>query len=781
MFKRVSILGLGLVLVAGSAMAADGPLDNPARRWSSVGPGGTPSFTKHVVPLFSKAGCSARECHGAFQGQNGFRLSLFGYDPALDHKELTVDEGDGPRVNVKDADASLVLLKPLEREEHDGGRRFEAGSWQHRILRAWIVAGAGFDPKTAPYLDRLEVLPAAAELRPKTAMALRTVAHFSNGTREEVTALTNFSSNDESVATVGEDGKVVAGGFGDTSVVASYAGGVVTCQVIVPRPTKGAFPDFSLNNRVDEFVAAKLRKLGMHPSELSSDEQFIRRAYVDVIGTLPSPDEVRQFLKDQSPNKRSRLIDELLRRPVYSLYWATIFSDWTGNNSSNVNNFLKVSTLWHDWLRDKLRRNVPYDELVGGIVTATSREARPVEEYLAENKKVAANLAPRSGFDDGTYAKRKTLDQYWLRRMPDRDKSIATRTANAFLGVQIQCAECHKHPFDQWTQADFEGFTSFFRVVDIRDLDGSERSSRRYDYDKVAVYPGIGRRYAQLVRQHPPKILAGPMVPFKEGGKDPRVALWEWMRSPENPYFAKNIVNRLWHHYFGVGIVDPVDDLNAANPPSNPALFDWLAQDFIEHGFDLKHLHRRILNSRTYQLSHLPNDTNRTDRRNFSHGLVKRLPAEVALDAVAQVTGTKLHFNGYAAPAGTRAIGLANAVRVGEGEYFMDIFGRPKRQQTCTCERSNQPSLAQALFMINDADVHGRVVDPDGRLAGLLKRIPDDRKLIEELYLTCLSRYPRGDEVNTLLAYLEQADTREEAFQDALWSLMNVREFLFVR
>jgi hypothetical protein len=420
----------------------------------------------------------------------------------------------------------------------------------------------------------------------------------------------------------------------------------------------------------DELVAARLRKLGIHPSPLCTDEQFIRRVCVDLIGTLPTADEVRKFLADSRPDKRSRLIDTLLDRPEYAIYWATIYSDLLGNNQTNFNSNFKTSNLFHDWLRDKLSRNLPYDEMVGAIITATSREGRSLEEYLAENRAVYANVEPRAGFDDGTYARRKTLDLFWMRRGSDRDKMLATRAASAFLGVQIQCAECHKHPFDRWTQDDFEGFASFFRVVQYADLDGAPQSGNRLDYHSVALYPGPDRRFGNSVEKHPPKLLAGRVVPFQKDGQDPRIDLWDWMRAPDNPYFARNIVNRMWGHHFGVGIVDPVDDHSAANPPSNPVLLDWLAKDFVDHGFDLKQLHRRILNSRTYQLSHLPNDTNRTDKRNFAHALVRRMPAEVALDAIAQTTGTQLVFNAYTARLGTRAIGLAVASRYGRLEYF---------------------------------------------------------------------------------------------------------------
>jgi len=769
-----------IVLCAAKSTAAEGPLPSAAKRWGPGGKAGTPSFVKHVVPLFNKVGCSARSCHGSFQGQGGFRLSLFGYDPKLDHKELTADEGKR-RVDPNNVDNSLALRKPLEKVAHDGGEQLQPNSWQHRLFRAWIAGGAKYDAKSAPYLKRLAVSQSEITLRPKQKTQLQITAEFNDGIPEDVTPLTTFSSNDDSVATVSDEGVVTATGTGDTSIVVSYAGGVVTAQVIVPNRTDLPFPKFPPNNKVDEYVAAKLRKVGVHPSELCSDDVFLRRVYVDVIGTLPTAEEARRFLADKRPDKRSRLIDELLDRKEYALYWATIFSDWTGNNRSNINNFWKVSWLWHSWLRDKFARNVPYDQLVKGIVTATSREGRSLDEYLKENKKVAAKTKERKDFDTEIYARRKTLDQYWLKRMPDRDKGLAVRTANTFLGLQIQCAECHKHPFDRWTQDDFEGFTSFFRVVTITDLDGSPRSKGRYDYDKVALYTGIGRRYKRKLQQHPPKILAGPVVPFKEDGKDPRLTLWEWMRSKDNPYFARNIANRLWAHYFGRGIVDPVDDLNAANPPSNPELLNWLAKDFIDHNFDLKHLHRRILNSRTYQLSYRPNETNRTDRRNFSHAQVKRMPAEVALDAVAQVTGTKLRWNSYAAPPGVRAIGLAAPTRYGQMEYFLEIFGRPKRVQTCACERSSDASLAQALFLINNEEMHSRIADDKGRLAKLLQTIKDDGRLIDELYLTTLSRHPKPAERKTVLQYLEESNSRESAMQDVLWSLLNVREFLFVR
>lgn len=753
-----------------------------AERWSAGGSGGSPSFTKHVVPLFNKVGCSNRSCHGSFQGQGGFRLSLFGYDPALDAEQLRADGGRGPRVNPEKIDDSLALRKPLGQVAHGGDQVLDEGSWQHTVLRRWIVDGAKYDAKTAPVLTKLEVRPAELQMRDRESAALQALAYFSDGTHEDVTPLTTFASNNESTARVDDDGRVTAAGAGDTAIVVSYGGGVVTCAVIVPQPSTGPFPDFPANNRIDEFVAAKLRKVGIHPAELSDEEQFLRRAYVDAVGTLPTPEEVRKFLADRRPNKRALVIDELLERPEYVLYWATIFSDWTGNNGGNCNPAHKLSWLWYDWLCDKLRRNLPYDEIIGGILTATSREGRTLEEFLAETKAINERIQPRTGFDDGTYAKRKTLDLFWLKRTSELTKELSTRTAENFLGVQIQCAECHKHPFDRWTQADFEGFTSFFRIAGLCNPDGAPFNLGSRDFDRIGLYVGLARgEDPKKLRDYPPKILAGPVVGYRQDGPDPRVALWQWMRSPDNPYFARNLVNRFWHHYFGVGIVDPPQDMNAANPPSNAELLDWLARDFIEHQFDLKHVHRTILNSRTYQLSHLPNDSNRRDRRNFSHALVKRMPAEVALDALAQVTGTKPVFSDYAAPPGTRAIGMAVSYRTGRPDYFMETFGRPPRREICACERSGEPALSQALYLINDDDVLARIADPKGRLPQLLAEFGDDRAFVEELYLSTLSRRPRPEEAAKAAAYFGQASSREAASQDLLWTLLNVREFLFVR
>lgn len=741
-----------------------------------------------MVPLLNKAGCSSRDCHGSFQGQKGFRLSLFGYDLVLDHRELTKDEGKGPRVDPKAGERSLFLIKPQDDEKsHEGGERLKKDTWQYRLLLQWVLDGAKFVSRQEAYLDRLQILPdrLVSSVGDKPA-SLQVIGHFSDGTREDVTELTRFSTNNAGVAGVDDAGSVSFAGLGDTHIVASYGPGVGTCQVLVPRKDgENDFPEFTPNNRIDELVGAKLRKLGIHPSALCADEEFLRRVHVDLIGTLPAVDEVRAFLADTRVDKRARLIDQLLERPGYALYWSTLFSDWTGNNRVVLNPDLKVMWLWHDWFRDKLSRNVPYDEMVEGIITATSREGRCLEEYLEEVQTVYGNYMTKDGrknrFDDGTYGRRRTLDLYWMKR-GGQPESYAIRTASVFLGIQIQCAQCHKHPFDRWTRTDFDSFTSFFRVTRVASLEGGPGKGIRMEYHQVAVYPGPEDRWKPKVGQVPPKILGGAEVPYAEGGPDPRLALWEWMSAPDNPTFVPSIVNRIWGHHLGIGIVEPLDDFNQANPPSNPALLEWLSADFRGHGFDLKRLHRLILNSRTYQLSHRPTPSNRNDNRNFSHRLVRRMPAEVLYDAIAWVTGIDHEYSSTFVPMGTRAIGLGAGNILGrrDAEYAMHVFGRPKREMTSICERSNEPSLAQALFLINDANVHSRVADPNGRLPRLLEANPENDSLIDELYLTCLTRFPSEQERTVLRDYFAGDVPRLEAAQDVLWSLMNVREFIFV-
>ena len=801
---RTIAIGIACLVVSTAARAetADqAKQEMPAqKRWSAKGPGGTPGFTRHVQPLLAKTGCSGRACHGSFQGQNGFRLSLFGSDPKLDYDELVKDES-GSRVDLESPADSLILEKAVMNLDHKGGKRFEEDSWHYRMLKEWIAAGAPFEPSKEATIDKLEVTPNAKVLaKGGKKQQLKVVAHYSDGTIEDVTALTKFSTNDDAVATVTEAGQIASVKSGDTAIVASFGGAVNTSHVIVPFPGAGREFEFASLSRVDDLVAAKWIKLGLQPSPVANDAEFLRRVSLDLIGTLPTPDEVRGFLADRNPNKRLKKIDELLERPEYAMFWATKFSDLTGNDDRTLPQpRAKFVWLWYDWLRDKLTRNVPYDELVAGIVTATSREGRPFDELMAEHKKLA-EAVPKNfgdGFDTSAYAARKTNDIFWKKAGNNGDQ-VAMQLSYAFLGIHLECAQCHKHPFDRWTQDDFKSWVAFFAVKrgtpgdvpkDKVPAAGEGNRNTQYVYQEIFFDAGAdnGKGKGKTKKNSPdsgkgvrPKALGGGEMPI-EDGEDPRIGVMKWMRAPENPYFAKAIVNRLWAHYFGVGIVDPPDDLNASNPPSNPELLDWLAKDFIEHKFDLKHLHRTIAGSRVYQLTFEPNKNNALDRRNFSHAILRRLSAEVVVDAINQTTGTEEKFGNTFAPAGTRAIGLApSRVNNNQGPgYALAIFGRPLRTQTCDCERSADAGLPQALYLMNDVDVNTKISAKEGRLAKLLDEISDDKQLVGELYLSAVARYPSATETDKALDHVARSSDRKAGFEDVMWSLVNLREFVF--
>ena len=774
-------------LVATLEVEENQHVESAPQRWSAGGSGGTPDFVRHVVPLFSKLGCNNRACHGSFQGQNGFRLSLFGFEPLEDHRELLEIDGAELRVDVKDPEASLILFKPTHEDEHEGGERMKVGSWQYRMLREWIAKGAKHDSQSDVRVTRLKITPSEIILnRSGEEVTLRATANFSDGTAEDVTGLTLFTSNDKSIADLSQDGRVKALRTGDTAIIAQYSGAVASTQVLVPAASDGqpyaiAFP----HNKIDEFVGAKLHKLRIRPSAVCSDGDFIRRVYLDVIGTMPTADETRKFLADRSPGKRAKLVDDLLVHPAYARYWGMKFSDWTGNSKYINRNAMLSNWMWQQWIEDKLSRNVAYDEIVYGHVCATSLEGRSREEFLAETEAILHQSAGRYNFDDDRlYASRRTNELYWSNVERRNPETMLLQTANAFLGLRLECAQCHNHPFDRWTQKDFEQFKSVFMMVRFCvSATGEERTEGGRGFGIESVESGVSSRYEDIVRKTPPKLLGGPEVPYIENGPDVRVELWKWMRAPENPYFAPSFVNRLWDHYFGIGIVDPADDFNQGNPPSNPQLLNWLADEFIEHKFDIRYIHRLILNSRTYQMSWEPNASNRLDKKNFSHAQLRRMPAEVLIDAIADATGVANDFGRLPKDQPQRAVGQAMPpLRYGStrGGYAMKIFGRPDREKTCDCERSNEPSVAQALYLINDVEVLGKINDPTGTLPKLLKSIADDGELITQLYLTTLARFPTEAEQDAHRQHVTAAPSRAEGMKDVLWSLLNVREFVFI-
>ena len=788
-----------------------------------------PDFRRHVVPLLGRLGCNGRACHGSFQGQGGFRLSLFGYDFKADHENLVA--GDEPRVDVSDAGASLMLRKPLEEEPHEGGRRLEPKSWQLAVLRRWIEEGAiGVTDKAAEFV-RLEVTPSYLVARePGQTWRLRAVAVWSDGTSEDVTPLCRFQSNDDQVATIDDCGVVTARGPGDSHVVAFYDNGVVPVPVIFPVSDRvgDRYPEIATTTKIDELVLGKLATLGEIPSGRCSDGEFLRRVSLDLTGTLPAVAEAREFLADDRSDKRARKIDELLERPGYAAWWATRFCDWTGNNARNQQNNgpdrqRVVSVAWYDWMRARLQENLPYDDLVERIVLARSRLEG--ESYADYCERMSGYLAKES---DTSFADQPYLPYFWSRRTFRTTEERALGFAYTFLGVRIQCAQCHKHPFDQWTKDDFDRFENFFsrvRYVQARQVSdaGSVRSSMMaaLDIDPDLKGNRLDQRLAKLAAQGqtvpfgetvvmpPPKpvdleklarmkeraatskqkerlqqflsgrtatVLGGSEIALDEVD-DPRQILLAWMQDEDNPYFAPAIVNRIWSCYFNVGIVEPPDDLSLANPPSNAPLLDFLAAGFREQGYDLKWLHREICNSDTYQRGWEPNETNRLDERNFARAIPRRLPAEVAYDAIRVATAGTTEVDKICDVDGKRAIADPVVSRQG-ASYALTVFGRSIRESNCDCDRSAEPSLLQTVFLQNDAEMLGMIDRRDGWLAEVTAVESDPEEIVEEVYMRTLTRRPTAAERSRSLAHIKTADSLRAGVRDLLWALLNTKEFI---
>jgi hypothetical protein len=762
-------------------------------------------FERHVMAVLGRQGCNTGACHGALQGESDLQLSLFSYDPVLDHESLTSPDF-GPVADPARPEGSLLLRKPTEQLAHKGGRRLDPGSWQYRILLDWIRAGA---PRAAGRGQVADLLVTPAERRfpgPGPTQALRVEAVFQDGSREDVTAFSRFESRDDYVAAVSEDGLVRAIRPGDASIVVSYRDRVASFRALIPKsggPLAAFLKRFqpashpAAVNFIDREVFAKLSALGIQPSDLASDDEFLRRVHIDTIGRLPDPDEARAFLADPSRNKREAKIDALLAHPLHAALWATKLSDLTGNNTAALENPPeKRSRMWHDWLRDRVARNVPYDEIVGGILLATSREDRDIGSWIGEARRV--DQAAMKGFETG-YAARKTLDLFWTRKGLDPEL-LAEQTAAAFLGVQLQCAQCHKHPYDQWSQADYRAFANAFGQVrfgvsaEAKKAVEAENRERRKIKDKNQRPPDLKEVYLDPAKpkrlKHPvtgadlpPRAPGGPTL---DDASDYREALLEWLRHPENPFFARAFVNRVWAHYFGRGIVDPVDNFAAGNPPSHPRLLDALAEDFVSHGFDLRRLEREILRSRAYQLSSVPNASNAADERNHARMIPRPMMAEVVVDVLNSALGVSDEFP-KDAPKGSQAIEVASSrVQDGDLSYAFRVFGRPQRAAACDCERPSEPALPQALYLMTDESVLAKI--RDGRLKSLLARDETLRSgnasdeqlgtVLDELFLATLTRFPDDAERLAALAGIRRHEDTAAGLRDVLWALINTREFI---
>lgn len=762
-----------------------------------------PDFQRHVIPLLGRLGCNGRSCHGSFQGQGGFRLSMFGYDFAADHEALT--GGNEPRVNVDSPADSLILYKPTSEDDHGGGVRFQPGGWEEALLKRWIAAGAHGRADDAPHFVRLDVSPATIDFHALDEQAqLRAVAVWSDGSREDVTPLSRYRSNDEGVADVDPDGLVTCHGPGDTHIIVMYDNGVVPVPVLKPVSDLATedYPQVPQPTRIDELVVEKLRRLGIVPAELCTDEEFLRRVGIDLIGTLPTPDEIRAFCANPAPNKRSRKIDELLDRPAYVTWWTLQFCDLTGSNAGYLGSTemaQPVAQEWRDWIERRVAENAGWDDIARGIVLGTSRRpGQTYEEHVVEQSGYTRRAEP-----DDYAADSPTMPHYWFRDNQSQPRDKALAFGYVFLGVRLECAECHKHPFDQWSQQDFQLFTEFFTRIKagtspdavetrerMREMLGvpvklDTAALRRQSYLRIAS-EGRPIPWKEVYVDAPPsspepaRLLGGPELDLSEFA-DPREPLAAWLTHPRNPYFARAFVNRIWGHYSHRGIIDPTDDLNLANPPANGPLLDYLADAFVDSGFDIRWLHREITNSRTYQLSWRSNDTNRADERNFSRAVIRRLPAEVIVDAIRQSTANSKYLAGVSSSVTGRSIGdHPRSYQARVVDYPLLVFGKPLRTTNCDCERQSAPTLLQALYMRNDEEIFRNLDRPDGWLAELraAETPPAADQLVTAAYLRTLNRIPSTDELHTGRTFLDESDDPLDGLRDLLWALLNSQEFI---
>lgn len=696
------------------------------------------SFINDVTPLANTLGCN--QCHGSQKGKGGFRLSLFGAEPEHDYAALT-KSAQGRRVNKVEPLKSLFLLKATASISHQGGQKVQVGSPEYNMLAKWVAQGASWGDEKEPELVSIKVFPEEQILQKGETQHLLVTAIFSDGTQKDATRDAFYKSAEESVAAVEGNGKVKADGYGQAAVVVTYMRRFDTARVVVPQPLPSPFPEVEANNKIDEFVVAKLKELGIPPSELCSDQVFLRRVYLDVIGTLPTADEARAFLSDSDPRKRSKLIDRLLEYEEFADYWALKWGDLFRIKSEYPSNLWPNAVqAYHRWVRDSIARNKPYDRFARELLTSSGSNFRvpPANYYRA-----------------------------FLKREP---QNLAEVTALIFMGARVGCARCHGHPMENWSLDDNVGLAAFFAKV---------RFKRTQEWKEEIVYvnPRQTMRHPGTNELVKPKFLGGNVLQ-QNAKKDPRVIFADWLTSPDNPWFARNIVNRTWFWLLGRGIVHEVDDLRSTNPPENPELLQYLEKELVSQNYDLKHIYRLILNSRTYQLSSKSNEWNRNDVAHFSHYQVKRLGAETLLDAIGQVTErwdtyqSRIPEPFVRMPSGFRATHLADG---SIGIPFLKLFGRPPRDTAFESDRDLQLSMRQTLHLLNSSDVQNKI-NASPRLKRLMKEHKEDSKIVEEVYLATLSRFPAEEEGKRIMEYMsgkdkappQQARTEKKAAEEAL-------------
>jgi len=689
------------------------------------------SFHLDVMPVFMRAGCNTGSCHGSSRGKDGFRLSIFGFDPNGDYDRITRELG-ARRINLAVPTDSLMLEKSIGAVPHTGGKLISKESEYYKTMLRWLEAGAPADKGAIPKVVKLEVFPPKAVLEGKgTKQQFIARAHYDDGTDRDVTSLAAFMTNNDNVAPVDKNGLATAAARGEAFIMARFDSSTVGSQLLtLPKDLKYAAPKIT-GNYIDQLVGRKLNILRITPSPLCTDEEFLRRATIDITGHLPTEEEYLAFAADQTPKKRAALVDRLLKRKEFSEIWAMKWAELLTIKSSNQVSY-KSTYLYHTWVADQVANNVPLDKMVRELLSASGGTfSNPATNYYE-------------------------LERNTLKR--------AENVAQVFMGFRTQCAQCHNHPFDRWTMDDYYSFAGFFSQI------GRKVGE---DYREIIIYNRNAGDVRHIVGGGvlPPKFLGGAVPDVK--GKDRRAVMAEWLTSPKNPYFATSVANRIWAHFNGVGIVEPVDDIRVSNPASNPELFATLGNKLVEYKYDFKRLVRDICNSQAYQRSTKPNENNSSDTRNFSHGRVRRIQAEMLLDCLSQATETKDKFRGL--PVGSSAVQIADGKT---SNYFLSTFGRAKRETVCACEANTDPTLSQALHMINGETIQTKLTS-----GGLIKRLLAEGKkppqVVEMIYVRCLSRKPTPQENQKLLAVVAASANPQQGLEDVFWAVLNSREFMF--
>ena len=695
------------------------------------------SFSLDVMPVFSKAGCNTGSCHGSARGKDGFHLSLFGYDPDGDYGKLT-RQMLGRRINLALPEESLLLNKAIGAVQHTGGKSFEKTDDLYKTILQWLEAGAPADPKDLAQVTGIEIFPKQAVLEGSGALQQFTVrAKYSDGTDRDVTKTAHFVSNNDVSAKVTKSGLVTADKRGEAFVMARFDAFTVGAQILaIPKDPTFAFPQVAEHNYIDTLVHTKLKKIRITPSEVADDATFLRRVTLDITGTMPTPEDVRAFLSDKDAKKRDKKVDELLERPEFTELWVMKFAELLQIRTDNNQFQYKSALQYYDWLKDQFARNVPMDKLAQDLLTAKGGTfANPAANFY----KVETDVL-----------------------------KLSENVAQVFMGMRMQCAQCHNHPFDRWTMNDYYGFAAFFAQVG-RKTGEDQRETVVFNRGNGGVRHPVGNR------DIPPKFLGADGGTPAEG-QDRREVMAKWLASPQNPMFARNLANIVWAHFFGQGIVEPVDDVRISNPASNPELLEELGKRFTDSNYNFKKLVRDLCASRTYQLTPKSNSTNLEDTRNFAKGSIRRLRAEILLDAITQVTATKNRFRGL--PEGSRAVEIADGRTT---TYFLTTFGRASRDTVCACEVKMEPNLSQALHLLNGDTVNSKI-QSGGLVASMTKEGKTPDQIIEEFYWRSLSRPPTQTEQTKLATYFEEAKTPAEksiVLNDLFWAVLNSKEFIF--